>query len=126
MTPVRPTIIGYEKVAETLLGGLVHVIVGLFFMAGGAWLVYYGLQHPIVTVVNGVTVQSLNRPLVIGGGLTTLFGALLMPTILPLVQRIFVVVIPLGQQLPIIGSMFGRRKDDQPRSIEEPPSEPKP
>lgn len=125
MTPVRPTIIGYEKIAESLVGELVHIIVGAFFMAGGAALVYYGLNHPIATVVNGATTQALNKPILIGGAVTCLFGALLMPTILPLVKQIVVVV----QGFPIVGNFIGgRRATDPPppvRSIEEPPPESK-
>lgn len=117
--PPRPTIIAYEKITENLLGGLVHVIVGAFFMCAGAWLVYYGLNHPITSVVNGATGQALNKPILIGGAATCVFGALLMPTILPLVKQIVVVV----QSVPFIGSFIpgGRRASDPPASTEPPP-----
>lgn len=97
MSPVRPTIIGYEKVAEGIFGNLLHVVVGLFFMGGGAWMVYYAINHP-----------PLNKVLLYGGGGTTLFGALILPTILPVVKQIVVFIVPY---IPLIG---GKRAGDPP------------
>lgn len=86
----------------------VHVLVGAVFMAGGIWLIAYAIQHPTSVVVNGVTTQSFNKLLLYGGGGATLFGALLMPTILPLVKQIIVVIVPY---IPMLG---GRRATDPP------------
>lgn len=110
MSPVRPTIIGYEAVAEKVVGQIVHIVVGLFFMLGGAWAVYYGFQHPLTAIVNGVTVTSINKVPVYGGAGTVLLGALVMPTILPLFQQIFIFV----QAVPIVGNFIGGRRATDP------------
>lgn len=96
------------KLASSFGENLVHVLVGLFFMAGGAWLVAYGVQHPLTAIVNGVTTQQYSKWFLGGGAGAAFFGALMMPTIWPLVQRIFIVVVPY---LPMIG---GRRAGDPP------------
>ncbi len=111
MSP-RPTMVFIEQEAKNVLGQLVHVVVGLFFMAIGGWMVVYTIQHPPIT-----------KMLMYGGAGAALFGALIMPTIFPLIKEIFVFVVPY---IPVLG---GRRAADPPappRAIEEPPPNSKP
>lgn len=112
MTPLRETTV--VKVVSSFGEAFVHIVVGLFFMAGGAWLVNYGLQHPVTSVANGVTIQALNKPIVIGGGLTALLGALVMPTIFPLFKQIVVFVVPYAERVPVVGSLLRRSTDVPP------------
>jgi hypothetical protein len=100
------------KLASSFGENLVHVIVGLFFMAGGAWLVWYGVHHPDTVVVNGVTTQQFSKWFLGGGASIALLGALFMPTILPMFKQIVVVVSPY---IPVVG---GRRAgDQQPKEV---------
>lgn len=94
------TIIKLANLASSFGENLVHFIVGLIFIAAGAWVGYYALhQEP-----------HSDKLLYVGIGLG-MFGALLMPTILPVVKQIIVVV----QAVPVVGAMLGGKRATDPQ-----------
>jgi hypothetical protein len=83
------------KVVSSFGENLVHFIVGMMFIAGGAWIVRYALH----------TEPHSDKLLYVGIGVAIL-GAAIMPTILPVFKQIIVVV----QGLPVVGVMLGGRR----------------
>lgn len=85
------------RLASSFGENLIHFVVGLAFMAGGGWLVYYALhQEP-----------HSDKVLYIGIGVAV-FGAWIMPTIATSIRQLVVIVAPY---LPKVG---GQRAGDPP------------
>lgn len=83
------------RIVERVGASLLQALVGLAFMGAGGYTAWYGLQHEQQTLVY------------VGLGVA-LLGAMVLPSIFPVFQRIIVFVAPY---LPLVG---GRRKDDPP------------
>ena len=88
------------KLASSFGENLVHFLVGLIFIAGGGWIVYYALH----------TEPHSDKLLYVGIGVA-LLGAAIMPTILPVFKQIFVIV----QSVPVVGAMLGGRRSTDPQ-----------
>lgn len=94
------------KLAESFGRNLVSFIVGLLFIAGGGWLVRYSIR-----------VEPHSDKLLWTGVAIAVGGASIMPSILPKVKEIIVIV----QAFPVVGPMLGgRRATDPPRSEGQP------
>lgn len=87
------------KLAEEFGRGLVSVIVGLIFIAGGGWLIRSALHAE----------PRSDKLLYVGIGIAVL-GASIMPSILPKVKEIIVIV----QGIPVVGAMLGGRRETDP------------
>jgi hypothetical protein len=88
------------KLATSFGENLVSVIVGLLFIAGGGWVAHYALAtepHSDKLLWTGVAVA--------------IFGASMMPSILPKVKQIVVIV----QGIPVLGAMLGGRRSTDPQ-----------
>lgn len=92
-----------QSVAVAILSDAFHVIVGGVMLLAGILGAMYQIEHP--PVVKWVFYPTCGF---------ALLGALILPTILPIVKEIVVVIFPNG--IPLIG---GRRSSD-------PPAPPKP
>jgi hypothetical protein len=88
------------KLASSFGENLVHFIVGLLFIAGGAWIVRYALH----------TEPHSDKLLYVGIGVA-LLGAAIMPTILPVFKQIIVV----AQGIPVLGAVLGGRRATDPQ-----------
>lgn len=94
-----------QSVAIAVLSDTVHVIVGGVMLVAGILGAMYQIEHP--PVVKYVFYPTLGF---------AVLGALILPTILPTVQKIVVIFFPNG--IPLLG---GRRSSDP-----QPPAPPKP
>lgn len=84
------------RIIESITGLVSRIVVGLLFMAGGGWTIWWGLHHEDHTIL-------------VGGVVAAVFGAMVLPSIFDSVKPVVVFFFPNG--LPIFG---GRRTSDPP------------
>lgn len=96
MTDPRQSVPTEIRIA-TVIGGLIsQLVVGALGIGGGAWMIRWALAH------------EQHNYVYVGIGIS-MFGALCLPSIFPIAQKIYITVFPNG--LPMLG---GRRASDPP------------